>query len=153
MISWLPISVGLGLAISLLFSEAFGLAAGGLVVPGYLAIAFSRPLMVVSTLGAGVIAALIVQGLSSVMILYGRRRTALTLLIGYLIGLSLAPLAPQLGGPSDLYAVVGFILPGLVALWCLRQGYRETVASVLLVSAAVRLLLILLGAPILEGAG
>ena len=150
MLEWLSISVGVGLAISLVLSEFFGLAAGGLVVPGYLAAAFDRPLMVVATLGTGVLTTLIVRGLSSVMILYGRRRTALTLLVGYLLGLGLAPLAPHLGGPTDLYAVVGFILPGLIALWCLRQGILETIASVLMVAAAVRLLLILLGAPIME---
>ena len=33
----LPVSVGIGLAVSLLFSELFGLAAGGMVVPGYVA--------------------------------------------------------------------------------------------------------------------
>lgn len=150
MLEWLPISVGLGLAVSLVFTEAFGLAAGGLVVPGYLATAFGRPLMVVATLGAGVITALVVRALSSVMILYGRRRITLTLLLGYIVGLALRPLAGQLGGPTDLYSVVGFIIPGLIALWCLRQGILETLASVVLVTAAVRLLLVLLGAPLLE---
>ena len=36
MIDFLPLSIGIGLAVSLLFSEIFGLAAGGMIVPGYI---------------------------------------------------------------------------------------------------------------------
>ena len=43
------VSVGIGLLISLLFAEFFGLAAVGLVVPGYIALFWDRPLQIVGT--------------------------------------------------------------------------------------------------------
>ena len=44
MMELLPISVGIGLAISLLFTEMFGIAAGGMIVPGYIALHLTKPL-------------------------------------------------------------------------------------------------------------
>ena len=38
-----------GLLVSLLFTELFGLAAGGMVVPGYIALYMTDPLSVVAT--------------------------------------------------------------------------------------------------------
>ena len=42
--------IGIGLAVSLLYSEVFGVAPGGIIVPGYLALLLNRPLDVVATL-------------------------------------------------------------------------------------------------------
>jgi len=86
MIELLPVSIGIGLGVSLLLSEIFGLTAGGLVVPGYIALHLSEPLTVLLTLGIGVATYILIQALSSVMIIYGRRRIVLLILAGYLIG-------------------------------------------------------------------
>ena len=42
-------AIGLGLAISLVFSETLGLAAGGMVVPGYLALMIHEPMRIAGT--------------------------------------------------------------------------------------------------------
>ena len=42
-------AIGLGLVISLMFSETLGLAAGGMVVPGYLALLIHEPLRIIGT--------------------------------------------------------------------------------------------------------
>jgi poly-gamma-glutamate biosynthesis protein PgsC/CapC len=69
----LPLSVGIGLVVSLIFTELFGLAAGGMVVPGYLALHMSHPLDVALTVGAGLLTYAIGAGLESFLIVYGRR--------------------------------------------------------------------------------
>ena len=74
MIELLPLSVGIGLAISLFFTEMFGIAAGGMIVPGYLALNLTRPIDVALTIGAGFATFAIVHTLSSFTIVYGRRR-------------------------------------------------------------------------------
>ena len=80
------ISIGVGLAVSMLLTELFGLAAGGMVTPGYLAIHLDRPLVVANTLLAAAVTWLIVRGLSRWIIVYGRRRTALMILVGFVVG-------------------------------------------------------------------
>ena len=50
----LSVSIGLGLAVGLLFSELFALSAAGLVVPGYIAMSLSHPLDVALTICIGI---------------------------------------------------------------------------------------------------
>lgn len=152
----LTVSIGIGLAVSLLFSELFGLAAGGMVVPGYIALSLDEPLNVLMTLVAAMITYYIVYTLSNMIAIYGKRRTVLMVLIGFLVGVfmerfSLFQSAPI--DPSDLslldesmdYEVIGYIIPGLIAIWIDRQGLVETLGILLTASTVVRLVLILIG--------
>lgn len=139
----LPLSVGIGLVVSLVFTELFGLAAGGMVVPGYLALHMSHPLDVALTVGAGLLTYAIGAALESFLIVYGRRRTVVMILLGYLIGMSLRWLVQgQVVLEGDPAAVIGYIIPGLIAIWLARQGVVETLASLLTASVVVRLVLI-----------
>lgn len=141
----LSLSIGVGLVVSLVFSELFGLAAGGMVVPGYIALNLTRPLDVAMTLGAGFAAYAIVHTLSSFVIVYGRRRTVLMILVGYILGAAvrwLVPVPVEAHGTVDI-SVVGYIIPGLIAIWLDRQGIIETFTSLLTASVVVRLVLIL----------
>ncbi len=146
MIDVLALSVGIGLAISLLFTELFGIAAGGMIVPGYFALSITRPIDVLLTVLAGFATFAIVHTLSTFMIIYGRRRTVLMILVGYLVGMGVRFGAGGLGsvGGSD-WQVIGFIIPGLIAIWLDRQGIVETLAALVTASVAVRLLLVVLG--------
>ena len=140
----LVISIGLGLVISLLFTELFGLAAGGMVVPGYIALYLHQPEAVVLTLLAGVATFAAVEAIGSLVVVYGRRRTALTILVGYLLGMGLrwATAGVVFAGAGE-WSVIGFIIPGLIGIWIARQGVVETVSSIVVVSVIVRLTLIL----------
>jgi poly-gamma-glutamate biosynthesis protein PgsC/CapC len=143
MIELLPLSVGIGLAVSLIFIEMFGFAAGGMIVPGYLALAINRPLDVVMTVAAGFLTFAIVHTLSSFMIVYGRRRTVLMILTGYLVGMLLRYSAGAFVSANVDVSVIGYIIPGLIAIWLDRQGIVETLAALVTASIVVRLVLIL----------
>jgi hypothetical protein len=84
--------------------------------------------------------------------MYGRRRIAMMLIVGFLVGGAMRAAAAWWQGPwaeveagQQLISVVGFIIPGLIALWIDRQGLVETVAPMLSLSVAVRLVLLMLG--------
>ena len=139
----LPLAIGIGLAVSLVFSELFGLAAGGMIVPGYLALSLTNPLDVATTIGAGLVTYAIVHTLSSFIIVYGRRRTVLMILVGYLVGMAFRWGAGWLGTIDVQMQVIGFIIPGLIAIWFERQGIVETLGALLTASVVVRLVLIL----------
>lgn len=141
----LALAIGIGLAVSLLLSEVFGLAAGGMVVPGYIALYLTKPVAVALTLAAGFVTFAVVHALSAIVIIYGRRRTVLMILVGYLIN---AALRSFLGGlavsfASGEYTVIGHVIPGLIAIWLDRQGVLETVSALLTAAVLVRLILIL----------
>jgi poly-gamma-glutamate biosynthesis protein PgsC/CapC len=149
------VSIGVGLAVSLMFSEVFGLAAGGMVVPGYFALYLNKPLDILLTIGCALCTFLVVKLLSTFIIIYGKRRTVLMILIGYLIRsmFTVLPLestlasaglfSPTAEGGSSL-EVIGYIIPGLVAIWIDRQGLVETLSALAAASVVVRLILILI---------
>ena len=145
----LAVAIGIGLAVSLVFSELFGLAAGGMVVPGYIALYLHRPLDVLLTLVAALVSYFIVYLLANVIIIYGKRRTVLMILVGYLVRMLMDSFADgavgNFGGLTSVeVSVIGYIIPGLVAIWIDRQGLAETISTLLTASIVVRLLLILI---------
>src|SRR5690625_7059404 len=92
------------------------------------------------TLLASYLTFITVRALASFMVVYGRRRTALMILFGYLVGslidLSIGgvmsfPVASELGDGSTQFryfelGVIGYIIPGLIAIWFERQGVVKT---------------------------
>jgi poly-gamma-glutamate biosynthesis protein PgsC/CapC len=153
------VAIGIGLAVSLLFSEVFGLAAGGMVVPGYFALFLNKPVAIALTVAAALSTYFIVHLLSTFIIIYGKRRTVMMILVGFLVRTLfdrlpylLAGVPLQFGdsfpvmlfGNEDLATVIGYVIPGLVAIWMDRQGAIETLATLLTASVVVRLILILI---------
>ena len=136
----LALSVGIGLVVGLLFTELFGFASGGLIVPGYLALALDRPYDLIATLVIAVVTFSAVRVLGTFLIIYGRRRIALMILIGYLLGMLVSTWSGPWGGD---FSVIGFIIPGLIAIWMDRQGVGVTLCALTIVSVVVRLMLIL----------
>ena len=141
-IELLTVSIGLGLAASLLYGELFGIAAGGMVVPGYVALYAEKPIDVGITLLAALMTFGILKGLSQIAIVYGRRRTALTILIGYLVGLAFRMWLDSQVTPFTEGAIIGFIIPGLIAIWYQRQGVLETTLSLVTAAIIVRMVLV-----------
>jgi len=132
--------VGIGLVVSLLYAELFGVAPGGIIVPGYLALAISEPLTVALTFGVALLTYFVVRVLGTVAIVYGRRRNVLAILIGFGLG-ALARTLVGAGTPNGLLGidVVGYVIPGLLAIWMDRQGVVVTVTSAVTASIVTRL--------------
>lgn len=139
----LTLSIGVGLAVSVLFSETFGVAAGGMIVPGYLAMNLGRPLNVLLTMITALGTFIVVRALSSFVLVYGRRRTVLMIMVGYVMGSLVTFLSPDLGETAEPLAVIGYIIPGLLAIWLDRQGVIETLSAATTAAVLVRLVLIL----------
>ncbi|MEM9863735.1 MAG: poly-gamma-glutamate biosynthesis protein PgsC [Myxococcota bacterium] len=148
----LVLSIALGIVVSFFFSEVFGLAAGGVVVPGYVALFLDRPVAVAMTLTVALTTYGLVSVLSQFVIVYGRRRTSLMILVAFALGTALArfPDLPDALRHGD-GVVIGFIIPGLIAIWFDRQGVISTVASLSIGAVFVRLLLLLFVGPLAGG--
>ncbi len=145
MLEHLPLSIGIGLVVSLLFSEAFGLAAGGMVVPGYVALYWNEPFHIVVTLAAALITYFLIRILSTITIIYGRRRTVIMIIVGYIVAISLnLVFSRYFHTPSTEVSIIGFIISGLIAIWIDRQGFVETATALVSASVIIRLILILL---------
>ena len=139
------LSIGIGLLVSLAFSEMLGLTAGGMVVPGYVALYLDRPIVIILTLLISYATYFIVHSLSAVMIIYGRRRTVLMILVGFALGAAVRSFG-HLQLPMTIVdlTVIGYIIPGLIAIWIDRQGAVESFSSLIIASVIVRIILILI---------
>ncbi|MBO8142404.1 MAG: poly-gamma-glutamate biosynthesis protein PgsC [Firmicutes bacterium] len=139
----IELAIGLGVLLNLVGYELLGRTAGGAVVPGYLALFLDQPGRIASTLVAAVLTLGAVRLLSRVAIIYGRRKFAAMMLVGFIVN-GLINEAVRLSGgwlgPSgtDL-RVIGFIVPGLLANEMHEQGIAATVAMALLSAVIVRL--------------
>tara|TARA_Y100000588_G_C14255678_1_gene925320 strand:+ start:1040 stop:1483 length:444 start_codon:yes stop_codon:yes gene_type:complete len=139
----IEISIGLGIILSLVLSEALGVTAGGIIVPGYISLFLDQPVQVVSTFLVAILVWLIIKGLSRVMFLYGKRRIVLALILGFLFGYLSRTIYVDTESIKSV-AVIGNIIPGLIANWMDRQGVIRTVSVVLLTAVIVKLLVIIL---------
>lgn len=144
-------AIGLGLVASLLFTEAVGFAAGGFVVPGYIALFLDQPLKLLGTSIAAVITFVCVKLAGRVFLLYGRRNLVLAVLLGFVFGALMERLPVIAFTSREGISAIGYIIPGLIAYWMTRQGIIQTVAAMFIAAVLVRLALIVLhGGALLE---
>ena len=118
-----------GVAVSLLFSELTGLSPAGLVVPGYIALSLQSPVRVVYTLIIAVVAWGCAGVLNRWMILYGRRRFAVLILLTYalnalIVGSGILPFDP---------GMIGAVIPGIIANEFEKQGVAKSLLSLFVV--------------------
>ena len=144
------ISIGLGIILSLVLSEALGVTAGGIIVPGYIALFLHQPIQVLSTFSVAIIVLIIIKLLSRVMFLYGKRRIVLALILGFFFGYLSRIIYIDVDNINSV-AVIGNIIPGLIANWMDRQGVVRTISVILLTAVIVKLIvMIIFGGAIFE---
>ncbi len=138
-------AIGLGLVISLIFSETLGLAAGGMVVPGYLALMIHEPLRLVGTILVGLLTFAALKLISRYVLVFGRRRIVVAVLLGFTFGaLSRDLLVFRYHDVPVDVRTIGFVIPGLIANWMDRQGVLPTLCVMTTTAVLVRLLLMVL---------
>ncbi len=137
------LSLGVGLVLTFLFAEITGLVAGGLIVPGYLALYFDQPARILATFVIAIATYGIVALLSQVMVIYGRRRFLLMVLIGFAMGWLATKYTGAIIPAGYDIRVIGFIIPGLIANEMSRQGIAKTVVMTAVVTSLVRIILLL----------
>ncbi len=138
-------TIGLGMLISFFLTETVGIAAGGIVVPGYIALTLQEPARVIATILVALITYVIIKALSRFILVFGRRMLLLGIMVGYLLGYltKIAPMMSLDGVRLDL-GVIGYVIPGLAAYWMNRQGVIETIATMLIAAVLTRLLIIVI---------
>lgn len=115
----------LALVITGAYGHRTGWGTGGLVTPGFLALHASFPGLLAALLGLGVLLALPLEALVRRFSLFGRDRIAVALVLS--VGVW--------GALGALFAVplpwYGWVIPGLVAADCQRQGALGTLGGAL----------------------
>ena len=138
----LYVAIILGLTLSLLFQEKFGINPGGMVVPGYLALTMDKPKSLIVIFLLSVLTYIIVEfGLNKFLILYGRRRFLAMLLVCMLLKIAIDTTNLSLGMSLGALDGVGIVIPGLIANCFYKQGIKLTAVSTIGVSLVVFVIL------------
>ena len=132
------IAIGMGMVLSLILSETLGVVAGGIIVPGYFALHLQHIPSVFMTFFIACLTYLIIHILSKFLLIYGKRRLILSLLLAFIIGIIFRAFI------NFEVDYIGFIIPGLIASWIDRQGIVRTVSIIIIEAGIVHLFLMLL---------
>lgn len=134
-----------GIVLALLYTEITGILPGGIIVPAALALSLDSPGRAAATILVALLALIIYRGLASFLLLFGRRRFVLMLLLGALLGQIWVFFWPQLAASSLDLRVIGWIIPGLLANNLERQKILPTLASLAAVTVLTYFLVRLIG--------
>ena len=130
-------TIFLGILLGFIYHELVGLTPGGIIVPGYIALYFIKPMILVTTFVSIIITLLVLKGLSHLIIIYGRRAFLAAVVIGFLLKWLMETIILTMDWMNYDLEVIGYIIPGLIANEMRKQGIWETLLSLILVSAIV----------------
>jgi len=132
-----------GVVVSLLLTELVGLSAGGIIVPGYVALLLDRPAALVGFLLVALASYGVVLALSTVLMLYGTRRFAVAVLAGLTLSVGASWTFPLVDLNYVEWAGLGYIVPGLLGYQFDRQGILPTLIMLAIAAPLVRLIVVL----------
>lgn len=130
--SYFYLALVIGLFISLLMEEILGISAGGMIVPGYLAMVCDDiPQLLLIFFISFAVYLIVNHVLPHFVILFGKRKFVATLIVGILLKLILELFFPILPFATVEFRGIGAITPSLIANSYAKQGIRYTVPAVL----------------------
>lgn len=134
-------AIGLSIILGFLSTELLGIFTGGLISAGYLAFYLEQPWRILSTVVLSLVVYGITRLVSKLVILYGRRRFMITVVLGILLGWLYEDLSFYFSGFSQDLRIIGYIIPGLLANDMCKQGVVRTIVMVLVCALLIRLLM------------
>jgi poly-gamma-glutamate biosynthesis protein PgsC/CapC len=124
-----------GLAVALVWAEVTDVSPGGIIVPGYFALYLGRPLRVAATLAVALLTLAAYRFLARRLVLFGRRRFVLMVLVGAVLSQAWLLVLPKLFDAPVELRVIGWVVPGILASSLTRQKVLPTLASLAAASA------------------
>jgi poly-gamma-glutamate biosynthesis protein PgsC/CapC len=127
----------IGLVVGFLFYEFVGISPGGVVVPAYLAMFINRPERIFMTIALSLIVFLIIRYLSSHLVLYGRRKFLIAILLGFFLRLFFETQIQPMAILNFSIESIGYIIPGIIAHEMGKQKIVPTLLSLGIVTLIV----------------
>lgn len=134
----------IGLIVGFLFYELTGISAGGVIAPAYFALFLFFPERIAVTIGIALLVWLILGQLSQHLIIYGRRRLMIAMVLGFTLKIIIEY---AFGSAIDLNLEIhsiGYIIPGLIANEMSRQKVVPTLCAITIVTALVSLIIMVI---------
>ncbi|MCL4535987.1 MAG: poly-gamma-glutamate biosynthesis protein PgsC [Nitrospirae bacterium] len=139
------IAIAVGIAVSMLWHEKKNLSPGGVIVPGVIALyIFTKPLLILYTIIVALGTYLLVKYISNYVILFGRRRFSVVMLMSFVLVWVMEHLSGLTSNRDIEFRVIGFIIPGLIANEMERQGIPQTISALSVTTIATAIIIFFL---------
>jgi poly-gamma-glutamate biosynthesis protein PgsC/CapC len=139
----LTLTLGIGIAVSIVLFQVVGLSAGGVIAPGYISLVLDRPAILITIGLSALLSWALLQLLSRHLFLYGTRRFGVTILLALVITTGIQAMRATFGPLALEWAGLGFIVPGLIAHQMDRQGIVRTLLMLAIAAPLTRVLAVL----------
>ena len=134
----------IGLFVAVLFYELTDISPGGMIVPGMLAYYFYDPRRIILTVLIAVAASYIVKLLAQHLLIFGKRKYVIHILIAALLAVILSITVHWFSLTWFDIPVIGTIIAGILAHEMSRQGLFKTLSALSVVLVITVLLVLLL---------
>ncbi|MBQ0989879.1 poly-gamma-glutamate biosynthesis protein PgsC/CapC [Micromonospora sp. PSH03] len=128
--------LGIGLVFALLCYLTTNLSPGGMITPGWIALALIEdPLQAAVIVVMTVVTYVLTRVMQRMVILYGKRLFAAIVLLSVLLQMTLFVIVQRDLPLLFAHQTLGFVAPGLIAYQLVRQPPKATVLATVMVTA------------------
>ncbi|MFA5719817.1 MAG: poly-gamma-glutamate biosynthesis protein PgsC [Acholeplasmataceae bacterium] len=133
----------IGIIVSIIFYELTGLSPGGIIVPGLLVLYINQIDRVIYTVIISIITVYAVRLLSKHVLIYGKRRFAVMILVSILMHLLTALLLKSLSISMLNISIIGITISGLIANEMYKQSIKKTIPSMIIVVVFLQMMVLI----------
>lgn len=133
----------IGILISIIFYELTDISPGGIIVPGLLVTYINSIERVVFTVIIALLTYLIVKFLSKYVLVFGKRRFALMIIISIFLSIIFELITHALSGYLLSVSIVGYTIAGLIANDFYKQGVKKTLPALAICVCLLELIVII----------
>lgn len=137
-------SIIVGLILAIIFYEVTHLTPGGLIVPGLLAMYLQRWDWILATIVIAIITYGIIRFLSRYVLLFGKRKFVLAILISLVLSYLLSFITSYIPFSWANISIIGYTIAGIIASNIDRQGLVKTIPALGIVLLMTQLVVWLL---------
>ncbi|HNZ77896.1 MAG TPA: poly-gamma-glutamate biosynthesis protein PgsC [Bacilli bacterium] len=132
----------LGIIVSIIFYEITDISPGGIVVPGLMVMYVNQFDKMVYTVIVAIITYLVVKFISRYLVIFGKRRFVILILVSILINFLLQLLLHSFSINLLNMSIIGYSIAGIIANDMYRQGIKRTIPSLAIVIVVLELIII-----------
>lgn len=133
----------IGILVSIIFYELTDISPGGIIVPGLLVMYFDSIERVIYTVIIGLITFLIVKFLSKYILVFGKRRFVLMIIVSIILSIIIELIMNALSVNMLSISIVGYTIAGLIANDFYKQGVKKTLPALTICVCLLELIVII----------
>lgn len=133
----------IGILVSIIFYELTDISPGGIIVPGLLVMYFNSLERVIYTVIIALITYLIVKLLSKYILVFGKRRFVLMIIVSIFLNIIIQLITNALSANLLSISIVGYTIAGLIANDFYKQGVKKTLPGLAICVCLLELIVLI----------